>query len=48
MNELLIALSDDAQLSREERYIQQQRLAATPSPIMGDSIRKSRTRAASS
>ncbi|KMD09461.1 hypothetical protein SL70_01680 [Klebsiella pneumoniae] len=26
MNELLIALSDDAQLSREERYIQQQRL----------------------
>lgn len=23
MNELLIALSDDAQLSREERYIQQ-------------------------
>ncbi|MCS5807386.1 YdcY family protein [Klebsiella pneumoniae subsp. pneumoniae] len=27
MNELLIALSDDAQLSREERYIQQQRLA---------------------
>ena len=26
MNELLIALSDDAQLSREERYTQQQRL----------------------
>lgn len=26
MNELLIALSDDAQRSREERYIQQQRL----------------------
>ncbi|WLI77402.1 YdcY family protein [Kosakonia sp. H02] len=26
MNELLIALSDDAQLSREERYAQQQRL----------------------
>ena len=26
MNELLIALSDDAELSREERYTQQQRL----------------------
>ncbi|MEI9691833.1 DUF2526 family protein [Atlantibacter hermannii] len=26
MNELLIELSDDAQLSREERYQQQQRL----------------------
>lgn len=26
MNELLIALSEDAQLSREERYEQQQRL----------------------
>ncbi|MTH46001.1 YdcY family protein [Intestinirhabdus alba] len=26
MNELLIALSDDAALSREERYAQQQRL----------------------
>ena len=26
MNELLIALSDDPQLSREERYTQQQRL----------------------
>ena len=26
MNELLIALSDDAQLSREDRYAQQQRL----------------------
>lgn len=26
MNELLIALSDDAALSREERYTQQQRL----------------------
>ncbi|AVR04153.1 DUF2526 family protein [Pluralibacter gergoviae] len=26
MNELLIALSDDADLSREERYVQQQRL----------------------
>ena len=26
MNELLIALSDDASLSREERYTQQQRL----------------------
>lgn len=26
MNELLIALSDDAGLSREERYAQQQRL----------------------
>ena len=45
MNELLIALSDDAQLSREERYIQQQRLRTA---IMGDSIRKSRMRAASS
>jgi len=27
MNELLIELSDDAELSREERYTQQQRLA---------------------
>lgn len=26
MNELLVALSDDAALSREERYTQQQRL----------------------
>lgn len=26
MNELLIALSDDAELSREERYTEQQRL----------------------
>lgn len=26
MNELLIALSDDAELSREDRYAQQQRL----------------------
>lgn len=26
MNELLIALSDDAELSREERFMQQQRL----------------------
>lgn len=26
MNELLIALSDDAELSQEERYTQQQRL----------------------
>ncbi|MBA7847005.1 DUF2526 family protein [Klebsiella sp. RHBSTW-00484] len=26
MNELLIALSDDAELGREERYTQQQRL----------------------
>ena len=26
MNELLIALSDDAELSREERYTKQQRL----------------------
>ena len=26
MNELLIALSDDAELSREDRYTQQQRL----------------------
>lgn len=47
MNELLIALSDDPQLSREERYTQQQRLRL-PSPTMGDSIRKSRTHAASS
>lgn len=31
MNELLIALSDDAQLSREERYIQQQRLRTASS-----------------
>ena len=29
MNELLIALSDDAALSREERYQQQQRLRVT-------------------
>ena len=29
MNELLIALSDDPQLSREERYTQQQRLRTT-------------------
>lgn len=28
MNELLIVLSDDAELSREERYEQQQRLRA--------------------
>lgn len=26
MNELLVALSDDAELSREDRYTQQQRL----------------------
>ncbi|EEM2500093.1 TPA: YdcY family protein [Salmonella enterica subsp. indica] len=26
MNELLIALSDDAELRREDRYVQQQRL----------------------
>lgn len=26
MNELLIALSDDEQLTRDERYVQQQRL----------------------
>ncbi len=26
MNELLVALSDDAQLSRDDRYTQQQRL----------------------
>lgn len=26
MNELLVALSDDAELGREERFIQQQRL----------------------
>ncbi|WP_426711735.1 DUF2526 family protein [Cronobacter muytjensii] len=26
MNELLIELSDDAQLSRDERYVEQQRL----------------------
>lgn len=29
MNELLVALSDDAELSREERYAQQQRLRNT-------------------
>ena len=29
MNELLIELSDDAELSREERYTQQQRLRTT-------------------
>ncbi|VDZ94034.1 putative cytoplasmic protein [Salmonella enterica subsp. enterica] len=27
MNELLIALSDDAELRREDRYVQQQRFA---------------------
>ena len=32
MNELLIALSDDAELSREDRYTQQQRLR-TARPI---------------
>ncbi|MEL0553211.1 MULTISPECIES: YdcY family protein [Enterobacteriaceae] len=29
MNELLIALSDDAELSRDERFTQQQRLRTT-------------------
>ena len=29
MNELLVALSDDTQLSREERFTQQQRLRVT-------------------
>lgn len=29
MNELLVALSDDAELSRDERYTQQQRLRTT-------------------
>lgn len=29
MNELLVVLSDDAQLSREERFTQQQRLRTT-------------------
>ncbi|SUB71621.1 Protein of uncharacterised function (DUF2526) [Pluralibacter gergoviae] len=32
MNELLIALSDDADLSREERYVQQQRLRTAIGP----------------
>lgn len=47
MNELLIALSDDAQLS-QRNAISNSSVCAPPSPIMGDSIRKSRTRAASS
>ncbi len=29
MNELLVALSDDAELSRDERFTQQQRLRTT-------------------
>ncbi len=47
MNELLIALSDDAQLV-VRNAISNSSVCAPPSPIMGDSIRKSRTRAASS
>ena len=36
MNELLIALSDDAELSREDRYTQQQRLRTlTLAPVAG-------------
>jgi hypothetical protein len=43
MNELLIELSDDAELSREERYTQQQRLrTAISHPV--SSIKKKWTR----
>jgi hypothetical protein len=47
MNELLVALSDDAELSRDERYTQQQRLRTTIAHH-GRSSMKSRKRAASS
>jgi hypothetical protein len=47
MNELLIALSDDAS-SVVRNAIPSSSVCAPPLPIMGDSIRKSRTRAASS
>ena len=47
MNELLIALSDDAELSREDRYTQQQRLR-TRSPITVASIKKIWKRATNS
>ncbi len=48
MNELLIALSDDAQLSREERYIRTAASAHRHRPSWATACRKSRTRAASS
>lgn len=47
MNELLIALSDDAELRREDRYVQQQRLR-TATRITAGNIKKIGTRAASS
>lgn len=47
MNELLIALSDDAELSREDRYTQQQRLR-TLLPITVASIKKIWKRATNS
>lgn len=48
MNELLIALSDDAELRREDRYVQQQRLRTAIAHITADNIKKIGTRAASS
>ncbi len=47
MNELLIALSDDAELRREDRYVQQQRLR-TAIAHHGRQYQEDRTRAASS
>lgn len=47
MNELLIALSDDAELSREDRYTQQQRLR-TAIAITVASIKKIWKRATNS
>lgn len=47
MNELLIALSDDAELRREDRYVQQQRYARL-SRITAGNIKKIGTRAANS
>ncbi|MFO6426967.1 DUF2526 family protein [Escherichia coli] len=38
MNELLIALSDDAELSREDRYTQQQRLRTAIAAITVASV----------
>ncbi len=47
MNELLIALSDDAELRREDRYVQQQRLR-TAIAHHGRQYQEDGTRAASS
>lgn len=47
MNELLIALSDDAELSREDRYTQQN-VCAQRSPITVASIKKIWKRATNS